>query len=100
MSGVDLPLSEAIQELTGVEVIGIEKRYGRALEDLGGIRTLCGAVWAYMNRETKTEWSTVERLTMRELAGFFAAEDPDPDSDQGKGSTISAEPQPGSPTSA
>jgi hypothetical protein len=85
---VALPLREALNDLTGFEVIGIEKHYGRSLEDLGGVRTLCGAVWAYENRDRPksdpVSWTAVEGWSLRELSGYFAAEDPDPDSDQGK----------------
>ncbi len=81
---VDLPFDEAIQELTGFEVIAAQRHYGTELEHMGGVRSLCAAVWAYRNRVERTDWATVERMSLRDLHGFFAEPDPDPDSDQGK----------------
>ncbi len=81
---VDLPIKEALQELTGFEVIGIQKHYGTLLEKLGGACTLMGAVWAYENRREKTSWVAVESRSMHALEHYFADNDPDPDSDQGK----------------
>ena len=87
---VDVPLSDAVQELTGFEALAIQKRTGHKLEDLGGIDLTIGVVWAYSNRNgQKTSWTAVEQMTFRELTGFFAAEpddvdQDDPDSDAGK----------------
>lgn len=80
---LDMPLKEAINELTGFEVIGIQKHYGAQFEQLGGIQAICGTVWAFENRTVKTEWSAIERRTIRELNGYFAERDADPESDQG-----------------
>lgn len=82
------PFEDALQELTGFEVIGIQNHYGTEMERLGGIRSLCGAVWAYENRTVKTSWAQVEAMTLRELSGYFAEQtDDDPDRDLGKGVT-------------
>lgn len=81
----ELPFEEAIQELTGFEVIGISKHYGVEFEKLGGLRSLMGTVWAFENRTAKTDWHKIEAMTLRELNGYFPEKDPDPDSDQGKG---------------
>lgn len=84
---VDVPLRDAIQDLTGFEVIGIERHFGRSLEDLSGASTLIGAVWAYENRsrakDDPVSWTAVKGRSVRELSGYFAADDPD-DADQGK----------------
>lgn len=86
---INLPFDEALKDLTGFEVLGIQRHYGLDMERLGGIRSMIGAVWAFENRQAKTDWSTVERMTLRELNEYFAEPDPDPESDQGKGSTPS-----------
>ena len=97
---VDMPFKEALDELTGFEIIGIQNHYGLDLERLGGIRSVVGAVWAYANRTTRTSWSTVESMTLNQLYGYFARPDEDPDGDQGKDST-QPEPRPvDSPNSA
>ena len=80
---VPVPLEEALNDLTGFEVIGIQNHYGTELEKLGGARTLLGAVWAYRNRTETTSWHQVESMTMRDLDATFAKRDPDPDSEQG-----------------
>lgn len=97
---LDMPFDEALKELTGFEVIGIQQHYGAELERLGGIRSMMGAVWAFENRREKTSWRAVEGRTLRQINGYFAQRDPDPESEQGKESAGS-EPTPGaSPTSA
>lgn len=86
----DVPLSVAVEEITGFETLGIEKRYGRKMEELGGTTLLMGVVWVYENRgDKKTSWSAIEARTLRELNGYFPAEPVDadtnePDSDLGK----------------
>jgi len=83
---VDIPFAEALQELTGWEMLGIGKRYGQEFNDLGPLKVLMGTIWSYENRTAKTEWSHVERMTLSQLEGYFAQPDPDPESDQGEGS--------------
>lgn len=84
--GTDLTLKEALDSLTGFEVLGIEQRFSRHLEELGGMSTLLGAVWAIENRHDKVSWANVCGRTMRELNGYFTADDDgiDPDGEQGK----------------
>jgi hypothetical protein len=87
----DLPLSAAIEELTGFEVIGIQTHFKTDFSELGAVRSLLGAVWAYGNRDgASMSWNAVKALTLKQLNGMFAPEpedtDPsDPDSDVGKG---------------
>lgn len=87
---LDIPLSDAVQELTGFEALHIERRYNKKLEELGGISLTIGVVWAYENRNgQKRSWASVENMTFRELTGYFAPEPDDvnedePDSDTGK----------------
>lgn len=88
----DLPLSVAVEELTGFEVIAIQTYFKADFAELGGIRSLLGAVWAYGNRDGHTlSWNAVKALTLKQMNGMFAAEpidaDPtDPDTDLGKAS--------------
>lgn len=91
---LDLPLSVAVEELTGFEVIAIERHYKMKLEELGGIRTLVGAVWAFEQRKSDkpVPWASIEALSMRQLGGYFEDEPDDvmpddPDSELGKAST-------------
>jgi hypothetical protein len=87
---VDVPLSDAVQELTGFEALALERRYNTKLEELGGIPLMIGVVWAYENRGGgKRSWASVEQMTFRELTAYFAPEPDDvdaddPDSDAGK----------------
>jgi len=87
---IDLPFDEAIQELTGFEVMAISKHYNAEFEKLGAIKTLMGVVWAFECRTHKTEWVDIQNRSIRELHGFFAAPDnKDPESTQNLESTIS-----------
>jgi len=90
------PMSVAVEELTGFEVLGIETHYRTTLDKLGAIGTLIGAVWAYESRTTSdgkpASWRAIEGMTIRALTGYFEPEpddiDPDsPDSDLGKESS-------------
>lgn len=78
----DLPFKEASEELTGFEVIGIQKYFNQKFEDLGGMKALMGTVWAYKNRVEKTGWPSILEMTISQLYGSFPEEDPDPESDQ------------------
>lgn len=81
------PLSVAVEELTGFEVIGIEKRFGSKMEDLGATELLMGTVWAFENRNgSKVDWNAVQAKTMREMNGYFQEEPKEPDDEVGKGS--------------
>lgn len=90
-STLDVPLQAAIEEMTGFEALGIEKHYGRKLEDLSGMSLSIGVVWVYENRRGKVGWPTIEAMTIRQLNGYFAdapddVDPDDPDSDAGKDS--------------
>lgn len=72
---VDVPLSEAVQELTGFEVIAVEAHFKRDFQDLGGFKTLLGTVWVYGNRDGRSmDWQTVKSMTLKQLNGFFVPE--------------------------
>jgi hypothetical protein len=89
---IDLPFEEAMQELTGFEILGVQKHFGMDMEKLGGVKTLMGTVWAYENRDgQKTSWINVENLTLRELNGYFAQAEPEPEGGQGKESNLAEE---------
>lgn len=81
---VDIPFEDAIQELTGFEVLAIAKHFGMDFERIGGVRTLLGAVWAYESRGATTAWSHVESMTLKQLQSYFAKEDSDPTDEAGK----------------
>jgi hypothetical protein len=70
---VDFPLSEAADELTGFEIIAIEKHYGR-LDTLVLGQLTVGFVWAFENRATKRTWAEIEAWSMAALNGYFAPE--------------------------
>lgn len=85
---LDLPLEDATQELTGFEALAIQKHFkATSLGEIGPFALTMGVVWAYENRREKTEWATVQAMTLRELHGYFAPTPSDPDSDEGKDST-------------
>jgi hypothetical protein len=93
---VNLPLSDAVEELTGFEVLAIESYFGRDLNDLGSLRTLLGTVWVYRNRNgQKTDWTAVKAMTLKELQAYFA---PSPDEPEPEG--LSAEGKENAPGSA
>lgn len=98
---VDLPLSAAVEELTGFEVIAVENHFRKDFQALGGMKTLIGAVWVYGNRDgRKMEWATAKGMTLKQMQCYFAPEpdDPiedDPDSDMGKESWFDATPTSG-----
>lgn len=87
---VDLPLSVAVEELTGFEVIAVENHFRKDFHELGGMKTLIGTVWVYGNRNgNKLDWPVVKGMTLKQMRGFFAPEPEDPiedepDSDLGK----------------
>jgi hypothetical protein len=86
---LDVGLEVAVEEMTGFEALGIEKRFGRKMEDLGGMALLMGAVWVYENRDgKKASWNAIEAMTLRQLRGYFTESDDvvadDPDSESGK----------------
>lgn len=82
---LDIPLKDALEELTGWEVLAIEKAKRKPIEELGSIGMTIAVVWAYMNRDgQKTSWADVEKMTLRELNGFFAAPSVEPEDEQGK----------------
>jgi hypothetical protein len=92
---VDLPLDEAVESLTGFEVIAIENRYGRSIDELGPVRLLMGAVHSYANRDgARLSWQAVEAMTVRDLRCYFAAPAVDPESETGKESSDGATPTP------
>jgi hypothetical protein len=70
------PLSVAVEELTGWEVIEIEKHFGLPMEKLGGTRILVGVVHAFENRDgNKASWTDIEKMSIRELNGYFQPEE-------------------------
>jgi hypothetical protein len=89
----DLPLSAAVEELTGFEVIAIQTHFKTDFAELGGVRSLLGAVWAYGNRDgASMSWNVVKALTLKQMNGMFAPEPVEPDSDMGKDSEPGATP--------
>lgn len=88
---LDLPLSAAVEELTGFEVIAIQKHFGTDMAELGAARLVIGVVWVYENRDgRKRDWASVKAMTLRELNGYFQPEpqeavEDEPRTDVGKG---------------
>ena len=85
---IDSTLENAPLGLTGFEIIAIEQKYGKAFEELGGVRTILGLVYSYAarNKDTAMSWAAVQSMTLDELQGCFAtAEDHDREEAAGKG---------------
>lgn len=79
-------MSVAAEELTGFEIIAIEKQFGKDLADLSAPLVLIGMVWAFSNRDGKSaSWADVKAMSVRQLNGFFEPEPVEPDGEQGKG---------------
>ena len=84
------PLSIAVEELTGFEVIAIQGHYRTDISELGAVRLTCAVVWAMANRGVEgaakgaVSWADVEGLSLRRLNGYFPP-DPEPGTDLGKG---------------
>lgn len=75
---LDVPLSVAVEELTGYEILGVQKRFGKSMDAMGGAEILLGTVHAYENRGGKTaSWQVIEGMTMRQLTGYFQTEPED-----------------------
>lgn len=87
---VDIPLSVAVEEMTGFETIAVENHFKKEFNSLGGVKSLIGAIWVYANRDgKKMDWNAVKAMTLKQMQGFFAPspDDPiedDPHSDLGK----------------
>lgn len=80
---IELPIEQAFRELTGFEVLGIQRHYALDMAHFGSTVTLLGTVWAYKCRAgEKPTWDSVERMTLEELRAFFPQTDPDPESPQ------------------
>lgn len=80
-----LPLDEAVESLTGFEVLDIEKHYGKSVDDIGAIALMYGVIHAYENRDgRKLSWAGVKAMTLKEARAYFADPVVDPDSDEGK----------------
>lgn len=83
---VDVPLDVALEELAGYEVLLLEKHFNAPLEQLGAAKTLLAVVWAYENRDGKQRsWRDVEKMSLRQLNGYFAEPSVEPDDETGKG---------------
>ena len=82
---VDMTLGEAVKELTGFEVLAIQKEFSNPMESLSGIESLMGTVWAFEIRNAKKSWADIKKMTLNELNFYFAErKESDPDSEQGK----------------
>jgi hypothetical protein len=80
---LEVTLGEAVEDLTGIEVDTLERRYSKGLENWTAKQLLVGVVWSYENRTVKTEWADVNARTMRELDGYFVqTEDLDKSGDE------------------
>lgn len=91
---LDLPMTIAVEELTGFEVMAIERHFKQKIDDLGAVRLMIGTVWAFESRTLgkPAPWAEVEHMSMRQLSGYFEPEPDDvmpddPDSDLGKAFT-------------
>jgi hypothetical protein len=95
--GTEWPLSVAVEEVTGFEILGIQKHFGLDFGDLGAARLLMAVVWALENRSRQgtttgpVTWFDVESLSLRQLNGYFSAEpveaeEDNPSTELGKGS--------------
>lgn len=95
---LDIPLTDAVEELTGFEALLLEGRFRKKLEELGGVALTIGVVWAYENRDGKKRtWSSVENMTFGELTGYFAkppddVDEAEPDSESGKDDSSDSQP--------
>jgi hypothetical protein len=82
---VDIPLDEALEELTGFEIIAIGKRFKCHVTELDPLLSLSASVWAFENRDGRIRsWESVLAMSQREVVEYFADPAPDPDSDEGK----------------
>lgn len=73
-------LSEAIQDLDGFEICGIEDYWGRDLGDLTGTTLTLSLLWARKRREgmkTADAWQAVKRMKLGEMDNSFAPEPKD-----------------------
>ncbi len=85
------PLRTAVDELTGWEVIAIQKEFKRDISQVVGVELVMATVWALENRRTEgsqapVTWADIKSLTMRELNGYFPDEPAEPEAELGKDS--------------
>jgi hypothetical protein len=74
------PLSEALNHLTGSEVLQIQRHFNVTdLTNAGPVALLVGVVWAYENRHDPTSFKAVADRTVNDLTGFFPPEPVDPE---------------------
>lgn len=88
------PLSQALEELYGWEVLVIEKKFGKDVGNLPSVSLTMAVLWAMENRRRKATkaspfgWPDVEAMSLREMNAYFPKppnEDLDaPDTELGK----------------
>ena len=86
------PLLEAIEELTGCEIIAIEREFKCHVESLSQHQTIIGVVWAFENREHERTWAEIKSLRRKELTGYFQPEPKDDEDPLSEESLDSKEP--------
>jgi hypothetical protein len=91
---LDLPMTVAVEELTGFEIMAIERHFKEKFENFGAMWMLMGTVWAFETRAAgkPVPWGGIEHMSMRQLNGYFEPEPDDvmpedPDSELGKASS-------------
>lgn len=77
----ELPLSTAVEELTGYELLKLEQHFKKEFSDLGATKVAMGVVWAYECRRVERiiPWPDVEQMTLRQYGSYFAPEPEDPE---------------------
>ena len=82
---LNMPMSEAMQRLTGYEMLKIKKQLKRtSIADGDPIETMYAVMWAFENRNAPTTWDSVMALEMHEVQGYFQPEPADPDGEAGE----------------
>lgn len=93
-----VPMSVATEELTGFEVLGIEKHFGVSLDRIGTISLMIGVIWALESRAASrpASWAAIKNMTIKDMSEYFPPEPDDampdePDSELGKASSDGAD---------
>lgn len=81
---IDMSFGEASKELTGFDVIEVEKHYHASMENFSGVQILKSTVYALRKRVDPLSWEDVESLTLSQLKAHFASDEKAEDRDQGE----------------
>jgi hypothetical protein len=84
---IDLPMEVASEELTGFDLIAVEKHWKSPFNSLDPMRMMMSVIYVHANRNGNTAtWDDVQSMKLKEMSAFFAPKNAElADEDLGKG---------------